>query len=308
MSQKGIHHITVLGGDGQRTTDFYVHTLGLRLIMKTVNQDDPYTYHLFFVNGTQQLGSSLTFFPWPMAGQGKPAIGEATTVSFAVPSDSMEYWAEHFGENGVDFTGPFERFGKQVIGFRDPDRLHLELVFDDAVKEVPAWSQSTVPVEHGIRGFWGTIMELTETEADAELLKEVFGFRQEQVDQNHIHLVGDAPVGNSVILKKTESLRGATGRGTIHHVAFRAANETELISLREKVLQRGLEPTEVINRHFFKSVYFRTPGGVLFEIATDGPGYSGVQNENELGKTIWLPDDLEPNRDMIEKRLPEIKV
>jgi glyoxalase family protein len=307
-TNKGIHHITVLGGDGQRTTDFYVKKLGLRLIMKTVNQDDPSIYHLFFVNGTSQIGSSLTFFPWPMAVQGKTGSGEATVVSFVVPSGSMEYWAERFGEEGIDFVGPFERFGKQVFSFQDPDRLNLELVFDYDVNSVPAWKNSTVPEEYGIRGFWSTTLKLVETGSTGKLLTDVFGFEKaDEQDSLTLYRTGNN-VGGYIILEKVEPKQGQTGRGTVHHIAFRANDDDEHIRMQKEVQKRGFYPTEVIDRHFFRSVYFKSPGGVLFEIATDGPGYNAVQDEPELGKKIWLPSSLESHREMIEKRLPEIQV
>ncbi len=307
-NNKGLHHITVLGGDGQRTTDFYVKKLGLRLIMKTINQDDPSTYHLFFINGTSQVGSSLTFFPWPMAAQGKPGTGEATVISFAVPSGSMNYWAERFGEMGIDFDGPFERFGKQVMSFQDPDRLNLELVFDEDANAVDAWEESTVPAEHGIRGFWSTTMKLVETGSTGKLLTDVFGFEKADEKGNQTLYRTGNNVGGYVILEKTEPKQGQTGRGTVHHVAFRANDDEEHKKMQNLVRQRGFYPTEVIDRHFFKSVYFKSPGGVLFEIATDGPGYKSTQAEKNLGKKVWLPPHLEERREMIEKRLPEIKV
>lgn len=305
---KGLHHITVMGGDGQRTTDFYVKKLGLRLIMKTVNQDDPSIYHLFFVNGTSQIGSSLTFFPWPMAVQGKPGSGEATVVSFAVPSGSMEYWAERFGEQDIDFDGPYESFGKQVISFRDPDRLNLEFVFDEEVNSVPAWKNSTVPEEHGIRGFWSTTMKLVETGSTGKLLTDIFGFEKAGEEGNQTLYTTGATIGGYVKLEKVEPKQGQTGRGTVHHVAFRANDEEEHKKMQREVQNRGLYPTQVIDRHFFRSVYFKSPGGVLFEIATDGPGYKAVQSEEDLGEKIWLPSSLEGRREMIEKRLPEIRV
>lgn len=307
-SNKGIHHITVLGGDGQRTTDFYTKTLGLRLIMKTVNQDDPSIHHLFYVNGTGQIGSSLTFFPLPMAAQGKPGSGEVTTVSFAVPADSMEYWAERFGEKGVDFDGPFERFGNQVYAFRDPDRLNLELVFDDNVKSVEAWDQSPVPQEFGIRGFWGSVLSLAETESTGKLLEDVFGFNKTEEDKNKVLYQTGSPVGSSIILQKDEPRNGKTGRGTVHHIAYRAKDREEQDMMRAEVQKRGLMPTEVIDRHFFHAVYFRSPGGVLFEISTDGPGYKQAQNEEDLGEKLFLPSWLEDRREVIEKNLPEISV
>ncbi|REL37805.1 ring-cleaving dioxygenase [Rhodohalobacter sp. SW132] len=307
-SNKGIHHITVLGGDGQRTTDFYVKTLGLRMIMKTVNQDDPSTYHLFYVNGTSQPGSSMTFFPWPMAVQGKPGSGESAVVSFAVPSGSIGYWAERFGEQDIDFDGPFERFEKQVVSFMDPDRLKLELVFDDSVNSVDAWDKGTVPAEYGIRGFWSTTMKITETEPTAALLEEVFGFEKIVTDGNQTLLQTGNRVGGSVILEKVEPKQGQNGRGIVHHVAFRAKDDEEHEEMREMVLERGFNPTGVIDRRFFKSVYFQSPGGVLFEIATDGPGYESAQNEEDLGRKLYLPERFESRREMIEKRLPEITV
>ncbi|PWN05535.1 VOC family protein [Rhodohalobacter mucosus] len=305
-NEKGLHHITVLGGDAQRTTDFYTKTLGLRLMMKTVNQDDPSTYHLFFTNGTSQAGSSLTFFPWPMTVQGKPGSGEAVTVSFLVPPDSIGYWAERFGKNGIDFNGPFERFGRQVVSFRDPDRLRLELVFDEEAGNISAWTQGTVPKEHGIRGFWSTTLMLEEIASTGELLTDILGFEKAAEQDGQVLYSASSTPGGHIILETAAPKQGKTGRGTVHHIAFRAKDRRELEEMRQQVDQRGLDPTEVIDRHFFRSVYFKSPGGVLFEIATDGPGYSAVQNEKELGKKLWLPQHLEGRRDMIEKRLPDI--
>jgi glyoxalase family protein len=307
-SQKGIHHITVLGGDGQRTTDFYVKTLGLRMIMKTVNQDDPSTYHLFYVNGTKQPGSSMTFFPWPMAVQGKPGSGEATVVSFSVPAGSEGYWAERFGELGVDFDGPFKRFGRNVMQFMDPDQLKLELVFEPGLDEVPAWENGTVPVEYGIRGFWGTILSIVETEMTGKLLADVFGFEKKGEEGSYSLYQTEAEVGNAVILEKVDVKYGTNGRGIVHHVALRAKDDDEQEKMRRDVIKMGMRPTEQIDRHFFRSIYFQSPGGVLFEIATDGPGYDGVQAEEDLGEKLYLPDLLEYRREMIEKRLPEIKI
>lgn len=308
LKDKGIHHISVLGGDGQRTTDFYVKTMGLRLIMKTVNQDDPFMHHLFFVNGTSQPGSSITFFPMPAAVQGKPGSGEATTVSFAVPSGSLEYWAERFGKHGIDFDGPFERFGKQIFSFTDPDRLTLELVFDENVDSIPAWKEGAVPEKYGIRGFYGSILKITETDATAALLEDVFGFNKTDGSENLILYETGNPVGGRIILEKVEYKEGRTGRGIVHHVAFRAKDVEEQKRMRQEVQNRGLNPTEIIDRSFFRSVYFRSPGGVLFEIATEGPGYGAVQPSEDLGKKLYLPPWLESRRETIEKRLPEIRL
>jgi glyoxalase family protein len=273
ISSKGIHHISVISGDGQRNANFYVNIMGLRMVMKTVNQDDPSNYHLFYANGAGQPGSSLTFFPWPMAHQGKSGSGEAILVSFAVPSNSMEFWAEHFGAQDIDFEGPYERFGKEIIGFKDPDGLQLELVFDSSVDESPGWQDSIIPAEFGIRGFWGTAMKLEETEATAEILEKVFGFEEKHTAKNAALYQTESHIGGSVILEKVEPKSGKNGRGIIHHVAFRAENKEEQKDMRQQVIEYGLSPTDVIDRDFFYSVYVRSPGGVLFEIATDGPGY-----------------------------------
>lgn len=305
---KGIHHITVLAGDAQQNADFYVNKLGMRLVKKSVNQDDPGTYHLFYGNSKGSPGSGLTFFPWPMARQGKPGLGEAVSVALAVPEDSLSYWAERFGEKDIDFEGPYERFGQQAIGFTDPDRLQLELVSDKRADELPGWESGTVPAEYGIRGFAGTTLRLREHESTAEVLQNAFGFEESGRQENAWLYSTDAPIGRTVILEEGSPKPSVNGRGIIHHVAFRAKDDEELSALREKVLDMGLHPTEIIDRHWFHSVYFQSPGGVLFEIATDGPGYTVDENPDELGQNLILPPWLESRREMIEKRLPDITV
>jgi len=306
--QKGIHHITALAGDAQRNAEFYVNKLGMRLVKKSVNQDDPGTYHLFYGNAHATPGSGMTFFPWPMARQGKSGLGEAVKVALAVPSGSMEYWAERFGEEGIDFDGPYDRFGKQAIGFKDPDRMALELVFDDEAGDLPGYENSTVPTEHTIRGFYGTTLLLDQHKPTADVLKTLFGFTEAENDGNKWHYTTNADIGSSVIIEEGEPKPSANGTGIIHHVAFRAEDDDELESLREKVLEMGLSPSQVIDRHWFHSVYFRSPGGVLFEIATDGPGYDVDEDPDKLGQKLILPPWLESKREMIEKRLPEITV
>jgi glyoxalase family protein len=305
---KGIHHITALSGDAQQNAEFYVKSLGMRLVKKSVNQDDPGTYHLFYGNANGSPGSGLTFFPWPMAQQGKPGVGEAVKVALAVPSDSLDYWVEHFGEEDIGFEGPYDRFGQQAIGFKDPDLMQLELVFDEQVDQLPGWDKSTVPAKNGIRGFRGTTLRLQEHEPTAEVLKNVFEFKETDQTGNARLYTTDAPIGGSVIIEEGESKPSANGRGIIHHVAFRAEDDDELSELRQKVIELGLRPTEFIDRHWFHSVYFRSPGGVLFEIATDGPGYDVDEDADKLGQKLILPPWLEANRETIEKRLPEIKV
>jgi len=303
---KGIHHITALAGNAQRNVDFYVKSLGMRLVKKSVNQDDPGTYHLFYGNGNGAPGSNLTFFPWPMARQGKFGLGEAVKVAFAVPVDSINYWAGHLGEEGLDFDGPYDRFGQQAIGFKDPDHLQLELVFDEYSKQLPAWDEGSVPAEHGIRGFKGTTFLLQEAKATADVLKNVLGFKEVASSGKSRLYTTDAPIGGSLVIEEGEEKPSANGRGIIHHVAFRAKDINEQKAMRKKVLEIGLNPTKVIDRHWFHSVYFRSPGGVLFEIATDGPGFTVDEDADKLGQKLILPPWLESRRTMIAKRLPEI--
>jgi glyoxalase family protein len=308
--KKGIHHITILSGDAQTNYDFYVKKLGLRMVLKSVNQDDPGVYHLFYANGAGKPGSSITFFPWPMAHQGIPGTGEAVAVSFAVPAGSVSYWKKRLHDQGIEFEGPVKRFGLELIRFRDPDKMMLELVFDPAADAVDAWKDATVPEEHGIRGFWGTTMRIVEIDGTISLLTDVFGFSKKAEEGDLTLLQSDSEIGHSVIIEKApQHVHGRNGRGIIHHVAFRTEDEAEELELRSKVIEHGLQPTNIIDRHVFKSVYFRSPGGVLFEIATDGPGYRSVaERDEDMGRDLFLPEWLEPRRDYIESILPEIKV
>ena len=302
----GIHHITAMAGHAQQNADFYVHKLGMRLVKKSVNQDDPGTYHLFYGNADGDPGSGLTFFPWPLAKQGKPGVGEAVSVGLAVPSTSMEFWKEHFGKEGIDFESPITRFGKTVIRFKDPDLMQLELVFDETVNHLPAWSKGTVPEAFGIRGFWFTTLLLQESEATAKILEYVFQFRLTAEENNQKLYTTDAPFGNSIIIETADPKPSSNGRGIVHHVAFRAKDDDELAEMRKKVIQLGLHPTDYIDRFWFHSVYFRSPGGVLFEIATDGPGYTTDESADKLGEKLVLPPWLESKREAIETRLPKI--
>lgn len=203
----------------------------------------------------------LLFFPWPMARQGKLGLGEAVKVALTVPPDSINFWAEHFGKEDIDFEGPYDTFGQQAIGFKDPDRLQLELVFDEQAGELPGWNSSTVAAEYSIRGFWGTTLRLKETTPTAEVLKDVFGFQEGGTAGKARRYTTDAPIGGLVIIEEGEEKPSANGRGIIHHVAYRAKDEGEQRAMRKKVMEMGLMPSEVIDRHWFRSVYFQSPGG-----------------------------------------------
>ncbi|MDX1585159.1 MAG: ring-cleaving dioxygenase [Balneolaceae bacterium] len=307
--QKGIHHITVMAGDPRSNVQFYVDALGLRMVKKSVNQDDPGTYHLFYGNASATPGSSLTFFPWPRAVKGEPGSGEAVTVSFSAPSDSLDFWTDRLSERSIPHGDIFQRFGKTVLPFEDPDGLSLELVFEEIefnpAQDAP-W-QGTVSKEHALKGFWGTTLKLTREQPTAKILENVLGFSKSDSNENSTLYTTNAPIGSKVLIETVKSESGTNGRGIIHHVAFRASDEDELDRLRQQVSEAGLSPTKIIDRHWFKSVYYQTPGGVLFEMATDGPGYAVDEDPEHLGEKLILPPWLESRRELIEKRLPKIE-
>lgn len=309
-SKKGIHHISIISGDAQTNANFYVRTLGLRMVLKTVNQDDPSSYHLFYANGVASPGSSITFFPWPGAVKGTPGTGQNNAISFGVPSGSKAFWLDRFETLDIPHKEPTEQFGKEKIEFEDPDGLTLNLVFDDEMNSQPGWSDSNVPEEHTIRGFWSAKLSLVELESTAEILTNVLGFTALDSEGNLQRYQSNSNIGRYIILEEIGEYKPTkSGRGIVHHIAFRAKDEDELLTMREQIQQMGLQPTEIIDRHVFKSVYYQTPGGVLFEMATDGPGYKSVINdENKMGKELFLPPWLESKRDQIERRLPKITI
>lgn len=302
----GIHHITVLSGEAAINADFYTRKLGLRFVAKSVNQDDPSTPHLFYGNATGSPGSELTFFPWPRAVQGSPGSGQAQTVSFAVPDRSLEFWDQRLEDEGIDRKGPDNRFGYRVIRFADPDGMSLEIVGDPDVDKLEGWQTDGISAENSIRGFWGSTLCLEKIEPTARVIEEVFGFESAGEDGPLHHYTTGAPIGGSLILEKTEPKRGENGKGIIHHIAFRAKDTETQREYRKKVVEMGLRPTDVIDRHFFKSVYFHEPGGVLFEIATDGPGFGAEDREKNLAEEWVLPPWYESRREMIVSRLPDV--
>lgn len=303
----GIHHITVMAGDPQRNAEFYVNKLGMRMVKKSVNQDDPGTYHLFYGNQEASPGASITFFPWPNAIDAKPGTGEAVTVSFSVPEDSLQYWQNRFEDLNIPTGKVFKRFGYSVLPFEDPDGLNLELVFD-AANAAETEREGSVPKEHAIRGFWGTTLKLTEQETTEEILLDVLGFEKAEKEDGQQLYTTDAPIGGAVIIETAEPNREQSGRGTVHHVAFRTADKEELFEKRKAIQDKGLRPTELIDRHWFNSVYYRTRAGVLFEMATEGPGYAVDEDPDHLGEKLVLPPWLEEQREKIENHLPDIKV
>lgn len=304
---RGLHHISVIAGDPQDNYDFYVKKLGMRMIKKTVNQDDPTKYHLFYANSEGSPGSSLTFFPWPQARQGVAGSGEATVVSLAAPEDSLDYWQERFNSHNIPFSGPKQQFDKKYLSFKDPDGLRLQLIFEDYKDDLIKWKRSPVPQKHQIQGFWSTTLELSETDQTEKIITDILGFKKVATDTNSTLYQTNSQLGHSLIIEEVPYKQGQNGAGIVHHVAFQTQDDEDLKTLRHEVLRMGLQPTEIIDRHFFKSVYFRTPAGVLFEMATHGPGYFVNSDPSEdQAEKLELTPWHESQRKQIEEALPTL--
>ncbi|QLG63718.1 ring-cleaving dioxygenase [Halorarum salinum] len=300
----GIHHVTAIGSDPRRNLEFYADVLGLRLVKRSVNQDDVSVYHLFYGDRGGSPGTSMTFFPYPGARAGRVGTGQVSTTQFLVPAGSTDYWADRLAEAGVDVGDPRDGFGDEVLPFEDPDGLPLELVARaDAPDGDPP--DGPVPADRAIRGFFGVTLSLTSAGATAELLEEM-GYRETGAEHGRRRYEAGGDLGYVVdVLEDPQAPRGLPGAGTVHHVAFQVT-EDEQSAWRDVLLDHGLRPTEIIDRKWFRSVYARTAGGVLFEFATKGPGYTVDEDLDELGERLVLPEWLEGRRGEIEAGLPDL--
>ncbi|MGD8428345.1 MAG: VOC family protein [Balneolaceae bacterium] len=306
MASKGIHHITAVAGDPKQNYRFYTKVMGLRLIKKTVNFDDPSTYHLYYGNGTGDAGTILTFFPWEHLQNGKPNKGQVVAVSFAIPNDSKKFWLNHLERQNIDIEPPFSRFGKEIIGLQDPDGLHLELVLDPNAENTEGWGKGPLPGKHSIRGFHGATIAEDDYTGTGRLLEEDLGFKlTKQADNRYLYKT-DSLFGSVVEVIDQFELNGRPGKGTVHHIAFRAKDEQEQQSMRKNLIHKGYFLTEVKDRQYFKSVYFHEPGGTLFEIATDTPGFTIDEDLESMGTSLKLPRWLEPHRQSIEQELSDL--
>jgi len=305
----GIHHITAIAGEPQRNLDFYAGTLGLRLVKLTVNYDDPSTYHLYYGDELGRPGSLLTFFPWPHGRRGRQGTGQAGTVSLGVPSASLGFWIERLLSRGIKYTGPARRFEEQALSFTDPDGLLVELVATPQANGTAPWGDGPVAPEHAVRGLHGTTLWEDGDSGTADFLVGDLGFQPAGEEGGLIRFQSSGPgLGQFVNLRRAPGFWGGVdGVGTIHHVAFRAASEQEQLDRRAAIEARGIEITPVIDRQYFRSIYFREPGGVLFEIATDRPGFTIDEPAAELGSRLMLPPAFEPRRKEIEEALPPIR-
>jgi len=309
----GIHHVTCIAGDPQQNLDFWVETLGLRLVKRSVNQDDPGTYHFFFADAEGTPGTSMTFFPWENLRQGKVGSGQVARTAFRVPEGSLDFWEDRFEEYDVDYRERVERFGETVLPFEDPDGLPVELVAVEIPEDDPTvpWTQF-VPEEYATRGFHSVTLWLADPEPTTDLLRTM-GLEERGTEQAQGDTPGDertrfaaaGPVGTYVDILPTVQ-GGRQGHGTVHHVAFQTPTDGEQDAMRTTVRKAGLNPTAQIDRHWFRSVYFREFGGVLFELATNGPGYDSDEPLSELGERLVLPGKFEARREQIETELSDV--
>ncbi len=307
MRHHGIHHVTAIAGPARRNLDFYTRVLGLRLVKKTVNFDDPSTYHFYFGDSLGQPGSILTFFPWQHVAPGRAGIGSTYETAFRVPELSLGFWAHRFIEKGVEHGALEKRFGQSVLTFKDPDGTNLALVgVPDAVAEV--WVGGEIPAESAVQGLEGVTLLVENGGPTGAILTDVFGLREAAQEGSVIRYKGDATMGSVVDVRTAGGfLPGRQGGGSVHHVAFRAEDDAHQAEMVKKLAEHhGIQPTEQRDRNYFRSVYFREPGGVLFEIATDGPGFAADEPIDELGHALKLPPFLEPRRSQIESYLPEL--
>ena len=301
----GIHHITAITADGQKNIDFYCGVLGLRLVKVTVNFDDPQSYHLYYGNELGSPGTIMTFFVWPGAHRGRLGSSQVTAISFSASADSLEYWTTRLKIAGI---APV-RFGDQVLELSDPDGIRLEIVTRSTKDDRTAWPGGPVPALHAIRGFHGVTLSEEGYEHTADLLTRTLGFKSAGQEENRFRFVGNSPYAQIVdVLCVPDGARGTLGAGIVHHVAFRAADDESQRRWRQILLDERHNVTPLIDRTYFHSIYFREPGGVLFEIATDTPGFTTDEPPESLGHSLRLPPQHERVRSQIESVLPRLRL
>lgn len=310
MSILGIHHITALASDPQRNVDFYVGFLGLRLVKQTVNFDAPDVYHLYYGDQAGRPGTILTFFPFLDAARGKRGVGEITAVAFSIPSRSLDFWVDRLAGNAVQFDGPFRRFNDDVVSFEDPDGMAVELIADPSADTMPGWKGSSVDSMHAIRKLHGATFTQRDLEPPARFLADLMGFGIGEVEGNRHRFfvgMGDCTAKIDIITDSTSS-RGRQSAGSVHHIAWRVTDDEQQVKWREKLVRSGYSVTPVLDRNYFHSIYFREPGGILCEIATDPPGFVIDEPVDALGTHLKLPQWLEPKRASIEESLTPLKI
>jgi glyoxalase family protein len=307
---RGLHHVTAIAGPAQENLDFYAGILGMRLVKKSVNQDDPGTYHLFYADAEGHPGTDLTFFPWAQMAPSREGHGLSSEVSLAVPPGSLDFWSERLQEHGANVSPLESRFGQPALPLRDPHGLRVALVEskDSLGRPFTAWDQSPIPRQHQIRGLESARMVERDLVRTSSFLTEAMGFVHVGTENgwSRYGVAGGKSGAYVDLYENPTSGRGAWGTGSIHHLAWRVDDAAHQLEVRQRVQEGGSRPTPVIDRFWFKSVYFPEPGGVLFELATEGPGFAVDEDPAHLGESLVLPPWLEPERAGIEAVLPRL--
>lgn len=305
----GLHHITAIASDAQRNYDFYTQILGFRLVKKTVNFDDPTTYHFYFGDEVGTPGTVLTFFPWAGISKGRNGNGMATEIGYSVPKGSLDFWKARLEKLNIRYDYGKEVFGEKQLSFQDPDGLMLNLIESKQNDERKGPETAEIKADVAIKGFHTVTLSLQNIKATAAILAEVFGYKLVEQKDNLYRYQTDA-VENAALVDLLEmplASGGVNAGGTNHHIAFRVKDEEDLMAIKEKIVARRLHITEKINRDYFFSLYFREPGGVLFEIATDNPGFATDETVENLGSSLQLPKQHETMRVQIQKALPKLQ-
>ena len=306
----GLHHVTAIAGRANVNFNFYTRTLGLRFVKRTVNFDDPGTYHFYYGDEAGSPGTVLTFFAWEHAGAGRGGVGLTQTTAVRVPEASIGFWTQRLVAAGAKHEAPIKRFGECILEFTDPDGMGLALVGVPGAENEPGWTTSDIPTEHAIRGFHGVTLMLDSVEPTAAILSDVLGFKEVGRVGPYVRFKSGGTVGTIVDIREAKGfLPGRMGRGSVHHIAFRAKDDAEQAEIAKKLAkEHGLIATEQRDRNYFRSIYFREPGGILFEIATDEPGFTIDEPLATLGTELKLPGFLEAQRGKIEAVLPVLEV
>ncbi|PZP56280.1 MAG: ring-cleaving dioxygenase [Micavibrio aeruginosavorus] len=308
QTASGIHHITAIASDPKRNFDFYTKVLGLRFVKKTVNFDDPSTYHFYFGDNAGSPGTILTFFPHPDLPKGRAGTGQAVEIVFSVPKNSFSFWIDRFHQLGIEYQGPESRFDEKVIRIQDPDGLMLELVGVDNLPDDNLWTTDEIDADVAIRGFHSISLWVDDHEKTAALLTGQLGFKLVGNDGSRYRYAAEGNgLGKIVDLRAIPGMwKGAPGAGTIHHVAWRVGDDEAELQVRAELAKAGMHLTQVIDRNYFHSVYFREPNGVLFELATDNPGFDIDEPIATLGQDLKLPAQYEQHRAEIAAVLPTL--
>jgi glyoxalase family protein len=317
MKLLGIHHITAIASDPQANVDFYTQTLGLRLVKRTVNFDDPSSYHFYFGDGAGKPGTVITFFPWPGAQRGTHGSSQVVATSFAIPHGSLNYWSDHLKENNISVENIL-RFDEQGLRFVDPDGLLIELIASSFLAadttastegDVDLKFESAVPKKLAMRGFHAPTLQLQDSVPTEKMLVETLGFKlsAEEGRRRRFSLSGESASAQLDLVERPDDPPGHIAAGTVHHIAFRTPNDEEQLKWREKLVDLGFAVSPVMDREYFHSIYFREPGGILFEIATEGPGFTIDEPVEHLGESLKLPKQYEAHRSEIEQTLTPLR-